>query len=150
VAFAPRVSVGVEGLGFRDSDEAFRNVTLRFDDFSVDGVPFTGSVDFRESGRGYYNPRRYLEGKVFGALAIERGRWALSSKLAIGQLRETSFGGVKSHGLYTFGEIDYRYFLNDLTELHALIGRSGSRASSGGGDGYYRAYGGVYLTHWFD
>ncbi len=60
--FKPRLSFGLEGLAFRDREQAFRDVTLRFDNVTVAGAPAlpnVGSITFREAGRGYYNPKNY-------------------------------------------------------------------------------------------
>lgn len=151
--YQPRVTLGFEALAFRDSDEAKRSVPLALDGFSINGantITYSGTLSLQEAGRGYYNPRRYFEGKVFGTLGLERERWNLWTKLAIGQVRESAWSGNNTNGLYTFAEVNYRYYITSLTELHAYLGRSASRVNSSDGGGYYRAYGGVYLTHWFD
>ncbi len=151
--FKPRLSFGVEGLAFRDSKQAFRDVTLRFDNLTVDGataLPNVGSITFREAGRGYYNPKHYAEAKLFGAISYDQERWALSGKLALGGVRETPFGGDSSNGLLSSAELNYVYHLTAQSDLSASIGHTGSRVSSVEGGGYYRNFAGVYFTHWFD
>ncbi len=150
--FKPRVSVGAEGYAFRDKEEAFRDVELRLADFTLanSGVAFPASISFREAGRGYYNPKRYLEAKAFATLGLEGDRWSLWGKLALGRLRETPWSGDSTGGLYTFGELGYRYRFDKLTELNGFIGRSGSRVSASSSGGYYRAYAGLYVTRWFE
>ena len=151
--FNPRVSFGVEGLTFRDSKQAFRDVTLRFDNVSVDGAPALpnmGSITLREAGRGYYNPKHYTEAKLFGAISYDQDRWSLWAKLGLGGVRETPFDGGASNGFISTAELNYVYRFTTQSELRAAVGRSGSRISSSAGGGYYRNFAGIYLTHWFD
>ena len=149
----PRLSFGLEGLGFRDSKQAFRDVTLRFDNVSIagePGLPNVGSITFREVGRGYYNPKNYAEAKLFGAISYDQDAWSLWAKLAVGGVRETSFDGDSSNGIISAVELSYAYHLTQQTELRASAGRTSSRVSSSQGGGYYRNFAGLYLTHWFD
>ena len=149
----PRVSLGVEGLAFRDSKQAFRDVTLRFDNLTVDGAPAlpnVGSITFREAGRGYYNPKHYAEAKLFGAISYAQDRWALWAKLALGGVRETSFDGDSNNGIISSAELSYVYHVTSQSDLRASLGRTGSRVSSTEGGGYYRNFAGLYFTHWFD
>ena len=151
--FTPRLSFGLEGLAFRDREQAFRDVTLRFDNLLVDGAPAlpnVGSITFREAGRGYYNPKHYAEAKLFGAVSYDQDRRSLWAKLAVGGVRETPFDGDPSNGFISAAELAYVYHLTPQTELRASLGRSGSRVSSSEGGGYYRNFGGIYFTHWFD
>ncbi len=149
----PRLSFGVEGLGFRDSKQAFRDVTLRFDNLAVAGapnLPDVGSITFREAGRGYYNPKHYAEAKLFGAISIDRDSWTLWAKLAAGGVRETPFEGESSNGTISSGELNYAFYFTPQSELRFALGRTGSRVSSSEGGGYYRNFAGIYFTHWFD
>jgi tetratricopeptide (TPR) repeat protein len=151
--FKPRVSFGLEGLGFRDSKQAFRDVTLRFDNLAIagePGLPNVGSITFREAGRGYYNPKNYAEAKLFGAISYDEDRWSLWAKAAVGSVRETPFDGESSNGIISAVELSYAYQLTQQTELRASAGRTSSRVSSSEGGGYYRNFAGMYLTHWFD
>jgi tetratricopeptide (TPR) repeat protein len=151
--FKPRLSFGLEGLGFRDSKQAFRDVTLRFDDLTVAGaaaLPNVGSITFREAGRGYYNPKHYAEAKLFGAISYDQDAWSLWAKLAIGGVRETPFDGDTSNGVISSAELNYAYHITSQSELRFSIGRSSSRVSSSEGGGYYRNFAGLYFTHWFD
>ena len=151
--FKPRVAVGVEGLGFRDSTQAFRDVTLRFDNVNLTEAPAlanVGSITFREAGRGYYNPKHYAEAKLFGAISYDQNDWSLWAKLAIGGVRETPFDGESSNGVIASAELNYAYHITLQSELRFSLGRTSSRVSSSEGGGYYRNYAGLYFTHWFD
>lgn len=151
--FKPRLSFGLEALGFRDSKQAFRDVTLRFDNLTVDGAPAlpnVGSITFREAGRGYYNPKHYAEAKIFGAISYDQDAWSLSAKLAVGGVRETPFDGGSNNGFISSAELSYVYHMTSQSDLRASLGRSGSRVSSAEGGGYYRNFAGLYFTHWFD
>ena len=151
--FKPRIALGIEGFGFRDSDQAFREVTLRFDNLTVAGapaLPSVGSITFREAGRGYYNPKHYAEAKLFGAISYDRDAWSLWAKLALGGVRETPFDGDSSTGVISSGEINYAYNITPQSALRVSLGRTGSRVSSTEGGGYYRNFAGLFFTHWFD
>ncbi len=151
--FQPRLSFGVEGLGFGDSKQAFRDVTLRFDNLALadaPGLPNVGSITFREAGRGYYNPKHYAEAKLFGSISYDRDHWSLWAKLAVGGVRETPFDGEASNGVISSAELNYGYHITSQSELRVSLGRTGSRVSSSEGGGYYRNFAGLYFTHWFD
>ncbi len=151
--FKPRLSIGLEGLGFRDSKQAFRDVTLRFENLSIagePGLPNVGSITFREAGRGYYNPKNYAEAKLFGAIAYDQDAWSLWAKLAVGGVRETPFDGESSNGVISSAELNYAYHITSQSEFRFSIGRTSSRVSSSEGGGYYRNFAGLNFTHWFD
>lgn len=114
----PRWTAGIEGMGFRDSDPSI--------------------------ARGYYNPERYREFKVFTHAEYQSAGWLLGAKLALGQLVETP--GTRS-GLYAW-ELSASRNLQAGLQLRLHAGGSDSSALSRTGSGYTRNYLGASLS-WF-
>ena len=114
----PRLSLGVEAMGFNDSDP---------------------TID-----RGYYNPARYREAKIYARAEHEAAGWLLGAKLALGRLDETP--GTSS-GLYSWELSATRDFSSQL-QLRLYAGSSDSSALSRTGSGYTREFLGASLI-WF-
>ncbi len=114
----PRLTLGIEGMGFNDSDPTIY--------------------------RGYYNPARYREIKVFARAEHETAGWLLGAKLALGELSETP--GTRS-GLYAW-ELSATRDLAPTLQIHLYAGRSDSSALSRTGSGYTRDFVGASLI-WF-
>lgn len=115
----PRLVVGFEGMGFRDSDP---------------------TID-----RGYYNPERYREFKALARAEHEAGGWLLEARLAVGTLRETP---GDSSGLYAW-ELAAARNLAPMLRFRVVAGGSDSSGFlQGSGSGYTRNYLGANLI-WF-
>jgi tetratricopeptide (TPR) repeat protein len=114
----PRIALGVEGMGFRDSDPTI--------------------------ARGYYNPERYREFKMFARAEHEAAGWLLEARLALGKLWETP---GSSSGLYAW-ELAAVRDLAPMLRLRLVAGRSDSSTFQSTGGGYTRNYLGASLI-WF-
>jgi tetratricopeptide (TPR) repeat protein len=115
----PRLVLGVEGMGFNDSDPA---------------------ID-----RGYYNPETYRELKALARVEHETHGWLLEGRLALGMLWESP--GDDS-GLYAW-EVAAARDLAPMLRLRLYAGGSDSSAYlQGTGSGYTRNYAGASLL-WF-
>jgi tetratricopeptide (TPR) repeat protein len=111
----PRLTLGIEGMGFHDSDPTI--------------------------ARGYYNPDRYREFKAFARAEHQAAGWLLGAKLALGQLVETP--GTRS-GLYAW-ELSASRDLGARLQFRLHIGGSDSSALSRTGTGYTRDFAGASL-----
>ena len=122
----PRLVLGLEGMGFNDSDP-------------------TSTID----DRGYYNPERYRELKFFAHAEHETDGWLLEARLALGKLWETPwFAASDDSGLYAWQLSAARDFAPGL-RLRLYAGGSDSSAFlQGTGSGYTRNYLGASLI-WF-
>ena len=115
----PRLVLGLEGMGFNDSDP--------------------------NTDRGYYNPERYREIKVLARAEQEAAGWLLEARLAVGNLWETP---GDSSGLYAW-ELSAARDLKPMLRLRLVAGGSDSSAFlQGAGSGYTRNYLGASLI-WF-
>jgi tetratricopeptide (TPR) repeat protein len=115
----PRIVLGLEGMGFRDSDPTIE--------------------------RGYYNPERYRELKLLTRAEHETAGWLLEARLALGKLWETP---GESSGLYAW-ELSAARDLAPMLRLRLYAGGSDSSAFlQGTGSGYTRNYMGASLI-WF-
>lgn len=115
----PRLALGIEAMGFDDSKP--------------------------EIDRGYYNPERYREWKVFGRAEHEAAGWLLEARLALGRLTETP---GDASGLYAWELSATRNLTPDLRlRLHA--GGSDSGAFLATGSGYRRNHLGLSLTAFY-
>lgn len=115
----PRLVLGIEGMGFDDSDPAI--------------------------ARGYYNPERYRELKLLARAEHEAGKWLLEGRLALGRLWETP--GSDS-GLYSW-ELSAARNLDPMLRLRLYAGGSDSSAFLRTGGGYTRNYLGASLIWFF-
>ena len=114
----PKLILGIEGMGFNDSDPTI--------------------------ARGYYNPERYRELKLFAQAEHETAGWILGGRLALGRLWETP---GSSSGLYAW-ELSAARNLDPMLRLRLYAGGSDSSAFLRTGGGYTRNYLGASLI-WF-
>ena len=115
----PRIIVGVEGMGFSNSDPAI--------------------------ARGYYNPEHYRELKLQARAEQEAAGWLLEARLALGKLWETPGG---SSGLYAW-ELSASRDLAPQFRLRLHTGGSDSSAFLRTGSGYTRNYLGASLIWYY-
>lgn len=133
--FNPKVVVGVEGAAFEDSDPA-----------SFAAVPPPGTLP----PAGYWNPKRYAEGRVFAGIWHERDDWDAYARAAIGLARETDGDGAKSTGHPNLLEVGVAHDVSPGLRWRFYAGGSGSSFAVGnGGTGYWRRWVGLVLTAWF-
>ncbi len=111
----PRIVIGLEGMGFRDSDPTV--------------------------ARGYYNPKRYGEFKALVRGEHQAAGWLLNARLALGKLWETP---GNSSGLYAW-ELSAARDLAHALRLRLYAGGSDSSTFASGGSGYTRNYLGASL-----
>lgn len=125
----PRVAVGVEGMGFQ----------------RVSGDP---QID-----RGYWNPERYVEGRLYAALTHEFRPFDVQARIGLGTASETDGSGRRSHGSPHLWEIGLGWDLAPQLRLRLAAGGSGQglgvAAGSGGGTGYWRRYINLSANVWF-
>lgn len=119
LAAQPRLVLGLEGMGFSDSDPAI--------------------------ARGYYNPEHYREFKTFARAEYETAGWLLEARLALGELAETP---GSSTGLYAW-ELAAARDLAPMLRLKLVAGRSDSRTFQSTGGGYTRNYLGANLIWFY-
>ncbi|MCA1925737.1 MAG: hypothetical protein LDL16_05615, partial [Thiobacillus sp.] len=110
----PRLTLGVEGMGFADSRPP-------------------------SPGRGYWSPDRYRELKLAATVEHDYAGWNLYLKGAAGRLWETP--GARTP-LYLV-EAAARHPLGDWGELRVYAGYSDSAAWSQSSGGYWRGYYGL-------
>lgn len=125
----PRVVLGLEGMSFNDSDPSIE-------------APGIGD-------RGYYNPERYRELKLFAHAEHEAAGWLLEARLALGKLWETPWDAPGDNsGLYAW-QLAATRDLTPMLRLRLVAGGSDSSAFlQGSGSGYTRNYLGASLI-WF-
>ncbi|MFH1812714.1 MAG: tetratricopeptide repeat protein [Pseudomonadota bacterium] len=118
----------------------------------MEGNVFTDSRPWTDRffNRGYYNPDRYFENRLFAALYRERQRWTYYAKAAIGRYNEFDGFGSRASGNNYLLEGWVAYDIGPGWQLRAAAGMSDSEAGSpGGGSGYWRRFGSVTLNAWF-
>jgi thioredoxin-like negative regulator of GroEL len=120
----PRWTAGIEATAFESSDAV--------------------------SGRGYWNPRRYDEQRVFTTLRWEQRPWDVYGRIALGLSKETGFGGDSTRGHPRQWEIGVGWDL--ATQLRAtltLASSSNGGFGFSGGAGYWRRTASLGLLAWF-
>lgn len=133
--FNPKVVVGVEGAAFEDSAPA-----------SFAPIPPPGTT----APHGYWNPKRYTEGRVFAGIWGEKQPWEWYGRVALGSSRETDADGNTTTGTPNLLEVGVAYDVGPRLRWRAFAGGSGSSFAVGnGGSGYWRRYIGFNLTAWF-
>jgi tetratricopeptide (TPR) repeat protein len=135
VRFNPKVVVGIEGAAFEDSMPA-----------SFAPTPPPGTL----APHGYWNPKRYTEGRVFAGIWGDNQPWEWYGRVALGASRETDADGNTTTGNPNLLEVGVAYDVGPRLRWRAFAGGSGSSFAVGnGGTGYWRRYVGVNLTAWF-
>lgn len=100
--------------------------------------------------RGYYNPDRYTEGRLFAAMYRERRPWTWYMKGAVGRYSERDGWGNSASGNNYLVEAWVAYDLGPGWQLRAAAGMSDSEAGSpGGGSGYWRRFGSFSVNAWW-
>jgi tetratricopeptide (TPR) repeat protein len=103
--------------------------------------------------RGYWNPRRYDEQRVFTTLRWERRPWDFYGRVAFGRSLETGFGGDTKRGHPRQWELGIGWDL--AAQLRATLSLAGSSNGSfgfsggAGGTGYWRRTASLGLAGWF-
>lgn len=133
--FNPKVVVGLEGAAFTDSNPA-----------SYAAVRPPGTL----APAGYWNPKDYVEGRVFAGIWHERDDWDAYARIALGLSRETDGDGVSSTGHPNLLEAGIAHDVSPGLRWRLYAGGSGSSFAVGnGGSGYWRRYIGFVLQAWF-
>jgi tetratricopeptide (TPR) repeat protein len=132
--FNPKVVVGLEGAAFTDSDPA-----------SFAAAPPPGTLP----PAGYWNPKRYAEGRIFAGIWHERDDWDAYARVALGTSRETDGDDNTSTGQPNLLEAGVAHDVGPGLRWRLYAGGSGSSFAVGnGGSGYWRRYVGFMLTVW--
>jgi tetratricopeptide (TPR) repeat protein len=122
----PRLMAGVEGMAFE----------------RVDGG---GPVD-----RGYWNPQRYAEARVYTTLTHEMRPFDIVARLGLGVSREVDADGHASSGRPHLWELGLGWDLSPSLRLGLSVGGSGQGMGlNGGGSGYWRRYLTLTLNTYF-
>lgn len=133
--FNPKVVVGLEGAAFSDSDPA---------SFATPRPPGTLPP------AGYWNPKDYVEGRIFAGIYHERDDWDAYARVALGLSRETDGDGNSSSGNPNLLEAGIAHDVGPGLRWRLYAGGSGSSFAVGNGGGnYWRRYVGFMLTAWF-
>jgi hypothetical protein len=132
---SPRIDTGVEAMVFESSRPA-----------SFAALPPPGTT----APVGYWNPRRYVEGRAFVALEGEAQPLEWQLKLALGSAREVDGDGNRTSAQPHQVEAAVGYDLSPALRLRLAAGASGAGFGvNGGGSGYWRRYVGLTLSGWF-
>jgi len=132
---SPRLEAGVEAMAFESSRPA---------SFAPVLPPGT------RAPVGYWNPRRYVEGRAYLTLEGEAQPLEWQLKLAAGSAREVDGDGNRSSAQPHQIEAALAYDLSPALRLRLAAGASGAGFGvNAGGSGYWRRYVGVTLSGWF-
>ncbi len=102
------------------------------------------------AARGYWNPQRYGEARVFGAWRIERADWDAGVRLGLGRSSERDGDGLRSRGRPNFWELNAGWDPGASARWQFVLGGSGGGFGvSQGGAGYWRRYAGLSFSGWF-
>ena len=126
----PRLALGLETSGF-------------------DRMHGSDAVD-----RGYWNPRRYAQARVYLALQHEMRPFELRARVGLGRSREVEAGGTASTGRPHLWELGVDWDVMPGWRLGLAAGGSGQSlglagAGAGGGTGYWRRYLNLSANLWF-
>lgn len=103
--------------------------------------------------RGYWNPRRYDEQRLFSAYTWERRPWDLQARLGLGRSREVDSAGNVGHGSPHLWEVALGYDVSPSLRWRVAAGGSGQglglSGSGASGAGYWRRWAQVGLNGWF-
>jgi tetratricopeptide (TPR) repeat protein len=124
----PRFGIGVEAMGFDSSRPTGPDVPAR----------------------GYWNPERYREARLYAVYSIERRPWDFQARLGAGTSRETDGFGDTGTGHPNVWELAVGYDLSATLRARLAVGGSGSGLGlAGGGAGYWRRAASVSLVGWY-
>jgi Flp pilus assembly protein TadD len=131
----PRIEAGVEAMAFESSRPASFAALLP--------AGTTAPV-------GYWNPRRYVEGRAYVTLEGEAQPLEWQLKLALGSAREVDGDGARSSAQPHQIEAALGYDLSPALRLRLAAGASGAGFGvNAGGSGYWRRYVGLSVSGWF-
>jgi Flp pilus assembly protein TadD len=131
----PRIEAGVEAMAFESSRPA-----------SFAALPPPGTT----APIGYWNPRRYVEGRAVVTLEGEAQPLEWQLKLALGTAREVDGDGNRSSAQPHQIEAALAYDLSPALRLRLAAGASGAGFGvNAGGSGYWRRYVGLSVSGWF-
>lgn len=132
----PRVEAGVEAMAFESSRPA---------SFAPAPLPAGSNPPV-----GYWNPRRYVEGRAFVTLEGEAQPLEWQLKLAAGSAREVDGDGNRSSAQPHQIEAALAYDFSPALRLRLVAGASGAGFGvNAGGSGYWRRDVAVSLSGWF-
>jgi Flp pilus assembly protein TadD len=133
---SPRVEAGVEAMAFESSRPA---------SFAPAPLPAGTTAPV-----GYWNPRRYVEGRAYATLEGEAQPLEWQVKLALGTAREVDGDGNRSSAQPHQVEAALAYDVSPALRLRLAAGASGAGFGvNAGGSGYWRRYVGLTLSGWF-
>jgi Flp pilus assembly protein TadD len=132
---SPRIEAGAEAMAFESSRPA-----------SFAALPPPGTT----APVGYWNPRRYVEGRAFITLEGEAQPLEWQLKLALGSARGVDGDGNRTSAQPHQVEAAVGYDLSPALRLRLAAGASGAGFGvNAGGSGYWRRYVGLTLSGWF-
>jgi hypothetical protein len=100
--------------------------------------------------RGYWNPERYREARVFTGLSIEQRPWDGGLRIGIGGSTEVDGWGNRSSGEPNFWELTAGFDVGPSARWRLVVGGSGGGFGvTSGGTGYWRRYGTLSFSAWF-
>jgi len=119
----------------------------------VEGMAFERVAGDRGIDRGYWNPRRYAEGRAYAALTHEFRQFDLQARVGFGSASETDDAGARSHGSPHLWELELGWDVSPTLRLRLAAGGSGQglgvSAGGTGGAGYWRRYLNLSVNVWF-
>ncbi|MFT3822029.1 MAG: hypothetical protein QM750_31185 [Rubrivivax sp.] len=125
----PRLALGLEASGF-------------------DRVHGSDAID-----RGYWNPRRYAQARLYLALQHEMRPFELRARVGLGRSREVDAAGTATSGRPHLWELGVDWDLTPGWRLGLAAGGSGQSlglaGAAGGGTGYWRRYLNLSANLWF-
>ncbi|MCA0240963.1 MAG: hypothetical protein LCI02_08875 [Proteobacteria bacterium] len=124
----PRLALGLEASGF-------------------ERVHGSDAID-----RGYWNPRRYAQARLYLALQHEMRPFELRARAGLGRSREVDAAGNASSGQPHLWELGIDWDVTPGWRLGLAAGGSGQSlglAGAGGGTGYWRRYVNLSANLWF-
>jgi len=127
-ASGPRWIVGIDAMAFEDSRP------------TGPGVP----------GRGYWNPERYREARMFTGLSTEQRPWDASLRVGLGRSIEVDGDGNRNRGEPDFWELTAGLDVGASARWQLAVGGSGGGFGvTNGGTGYWRRYASLSFNAWF-
>lgn len=100
--------------------------------------------------RGYWNPRRYTEGRAFVAMSADWRPLDLDARLGLGLSREVDDSGRASSGRPHQWELGLGADLAPALRVRLAMGGAGQGLGlQGGGAGYWRRYVNLSASGWF-
>jgi tetratricopeptide (TPR) repeat protein len=104
------------------------------------------------AGRGYWNPQRYGEARVYTQLSHEWRPWDLQARIGLGRSREVDGSGQASSGSPHLWELGIGLDAAPAWRLRLALGGSGrgmGLGAAGSGAGYWRRWANLSVNGWF-